>query len=60
LRLNFELNIEAYDAALVEQLMQYVDGKIAQSRMFTLQDAESRSLPVRYRDGLAWLCSPYM
>jgi cardiolipin synthase len=60
LRLNFELNIEAYDAALVEQLMLYVDGKIALSRMFTLQDAESRSLPVRYRDGLAWLCSPYL
>ncbi|MCI0506287.1 MAG: cardiolipin synthase [Gammaproteobacteria bacterium] len=60
LRLNFELNIEAYDAGLVEQLMQYVDRKIARSRLFTMQDVESRSLPVRYRDGLAWLCSPYL
>ncbi|WP_455206809.1 cardiolipin synthase [Kaarinaea lacus] len=60
LRLNFELNIETYDTDLVRQLMQHVDEKIAQSRPFTLRDVHSRSLPVKYRDALAWLCSPYL
>jgi cardiolipin synthase len=60
LRLNFELNIEAYDTVLVRQLMRYVDDKLAQSRPVTVQDVEQRSLPAKLRDGLAWLCSPYL
>jgi len=60
LRLNFELNIECYDLVLTRQLMAYVDDKLAQSRSLTMEDIEQRSLPVKLRDGLAWLFSPYL
>jgi len=60
LRLNFELNIECYDSELTGQLMAYVDKKLAQSRQFTMEDIERRSLPVKLRDSLAWLFSPYL
>ncbi|WP_455220579.1 cardiolipin synthase [Kaarinaea lacus] len=60
LRLNFELNIECYDYALVRRLMAYVDDKIVQSRQFTMEDIEKRSLPIKLRDSLAWLFSPYL
>jgi len=60
LRLNFELNVEAYNTKLVQKLTDYVESKIKLSQLYTLQDVENRSLAVKYRDAIAWLCSPYL
>lgn len=60
LRLNFELNVECYDRTLAAQLNRIVDDKIAASRALTLDDIGDRSLPVRLRDGLARLFTPYL
>jgi len=60
LRLNFELNVEAYNSELVQQLTNYIDDKIKSSQLYTMHDVENRSLIVKYRDAIAWLCSPYL
>jgi cardiolipin synthase A/B len=60
LRLNFELNVECYDADLARTLDRLVTEKRNHSREITLADVDSRSLPVRLRDGVARLFSPYL
>ncbi|MDW7710202.1 MAG: phospholipase D-like domain-containing protein [Deferrisomatales bacterium] len=60
LRLNFEFNVECYDRELTTTLTEHVQGKIRQSRPVSLADVEGRSLPVKLRDGVARLCSPYL
>ena len=60
LRLNFEFNVECYGIELAEQLEQLIDQKIEQSTPITLDRWNARSLPVRIRDGLARLASPYL
>jgi cardiolipin synthase len=60
LRLNFEFNLECYDAALVQSLDALLRRKLAQGRELTLADVDGRSLPVRLRDGLARLWSPFL
>jgi cardiolipin synthase len=60
LRLNFEFNLECYDERLAATLDELIAGKIAQSRRVTLEEVDSRRLPVRLRDGLARLMSPYL
>jgi cardiolipin synthase len=60
LRLNFELNVEAYDRNLVNRLMNYINGQIQISTLYTLDDDAARSLAVRVRDAAAWLFSPYL
>ena len=60
LRLNFELNIEAYNRELVAQLVNHVKEKQAKSQKFSKDDVTQRSLHVRLRDSLAWLFSPYL
>jgi cardiolipin synthase A/B len=60
LRLNFELNVECYDAELASAARRLVMNRIATSRELTLADVDGRSLPVRLRDGLARLLSPYL
>ena len=60
LRLNFELNIEAYNRELVAQLVSDVKEKQAKSQKFSKDDVTQRSLHVRLRDSLAWLFSPYL
>lgn len=60
LRLNFEFNVECYDSELAGRLEAMVTQTIAESREVTLDDVDSRSLPVRLRDGLARLFSPYL
>jgi cardiolipin synthase len=60
LRLNFELNIESYDTGLLRDLTRYIESKLANSEPVTIQEVENRSLPVKLRDSLAWLCSPYL
>ncbi|MBI2921513.1 MAG: PLDc N-terminal domain-containing protein [Planctomycetes bacterium] len=60
LRLNFEFNVEAFDPALAAALTRQVEGLVRQGRKVTLQEVDSRSIPIRLRDGVAKLFSPYL
>jgi len=60
LRLNFEFNVECYDADLNWKLSEFVREKVEHARRLTLADLNNRSLPVRVRDGLARLAIPYL
>lgn len=60
LRLNFEFNVECYDRELATSLTVLVRSKIQQSRRLSLADMSGRSLPIRLRDGVARLFSPYL
>ena len=59
-RLNFEFNIECYDTSLAQALEMIIQEKLARARQITLQDVDSRSLPVRLRDGVARLFTPFL
>lgn len=60
LRLNFEYNLECYDEGLAEQLERLAEKRIARSREVTLEELRQRPLPLRLRDGLARLGTPYL
>jgi cardiolipin synthase len=60
LRLNFELNVECYDSELVSRLAALVAEKRSASKELTLEDVNGRPLPVKLRDGVARLFSPYL
>ena len=60
LRLNFEFNVETYDRDLCARLGRHVAETVARSRRITLEEVDGRSLPIRLRDGIARLFSPYL
>lgn len=60
LRLNFEFNVESYNRDLADSLQQLMDEKIGNAIPVTLHDVDSRSLPIRLRDGIARLAMPYL
>jgi len=60
LRLNFEFNVECYDEAFAASLNELIDRKAQKAREVTLEEVDSRSFPIRMRDGLARLLSPYL
>jgi cardiolipin synthase len=60
LRLNFEFNVESYDRDLVSDLDRIVTRKIDDARALSRDELDARSLPVKLRDGTAWLFSPYL
>ncbi|HZL44030.1 MAG TPA: phospholipase D-like domain-containing protein, partial [Verrucomicrobiae bacterium] len=60
LRLNFEFNVESYDAQLAARLAALFDAKRSQARRIRLQDVDARSFPVRLRDGIARLLTPFL
>jgi cardiolipin synthase len=60
LRLNFEYSVECYSTELAAQLNAVFDAKIACARRVALAELERRSLPVKLRDGVAWLAQPYL
>jgi cardiolipin synthase len=60
LRLNFEYNLECYDRGLAARLDALIDARIASARPMDRTQLEARSLPVRLRDGLTRLLSPYL
>ncbi|WP_437227214.1 phospholipase D-like domain-containing protein [Planctomicrobium sp. SH661] len=60
LRLNFEFNVECYDADLNFQLSEFVEKNCENARRMTLADLAARSFPIRLRDGLARLAIPYL
>ncbi len=60
LRLNFEMVVEVYDREFASTINRHFDAVRKRSREVTLEEVDGRSLPVRVRDGLAWLLSPYL
>lgn len=60
LRLNFELTVEVFDEGFVASLAAHFSRLLAGSTAITLAEVDSRSFPVRIRDALAWLFSPYL
>ena len=60
LRLNFELDVETYCTTVAVALDDLVAAKIAEAREITLQEVDARALPIKIRDGLARLLSPYL
>jgi len=60
LRLNFEYNIECYDKKLATQMIQIFEIKRAKSRKMNLSEMDARKLPVRLRDGIVRLFTPYL
>jgi cardiolipin synthase len=60
LRLNFEYNVECYDTVLAESLDVLADERIARAHLVTISELNEIPLPVRLRNGLARLLSPYI
>jgi cardiolipin synthase len=60
MRLNFEFNVETYDRGLASRLDAQIADIIGRSRRRTLAEMDGRSLPIRLRDGVARLFSPYL
>jgi len=60
LRLNFELAVEVFDRGFVDILTDHIQRCRKQSTEVSLKDCDSRGLPARIRDALAWLFSPYL
>ncbi|MFM8635194.1 MAG: phospholipase D-like domain-containing protein [Planctomycetia bacterium] len=60
MRLNFEFNVETYDRDLAGLLDAHIEDVISRSSRKTLAEVDARSLPIRLRDGIARLFSPYL
>jgi cardiolipin synthase len=60
LRLNFEFNVETYDADLAASLTKIAESKIVNSTPVTLDSLQNRPIVYRLRDGYARLASPYL
>ena len=60
LRLNFELNVECYGREFAVEMEKVIAKKISTAREITLAEADARSVPVKLRDAIARLFSPYL
>jgi cardiolipin synthase len=60
LRLNFEFDVECYEAELAAQLHEWMLEKRQRARQLTLAQVDGRHLLVRLRDGVARLLTPYL
>jgi len=60
LRLNFELNVECYDAELTAAMARIVQARLQGAREMTLEQMNARPLPVKLRDGMARLFTPFL
>ncbi|MBE0575627.1 MAG: PLDc N-terminal domain-containing protein [Desulfuromonadales bacterium] len=60
LRLNFEFNLEVYDRQTTTALGRHFDAVHARCREISLEEMDSRPLPVKLRDAFAKLMSPYL
>ncbi len=58
--MNFEFNVEVYDRQLAQQIDSQIEEKRGTATEVTLADVDARWLPVRLRDGVARLFSPYL
>ena len=60
LRLNFELNLEAYGRNSAERMGKIIEQKLQGAREVTLAEADGRSYAAKLRDAVARLFSPYL
>ena len=60
LRLNFEGNLECYDVKFAAALDKLVAARIGAARPCSLADVNARFLPVKLRDGIARLFTPFL
>ncbi len=60
LRLNFELNVEAYGRAFASAMEVVVQNKLRGARQVTLAETDRRPLPARLRDAVARMFTPYL
>lgn len=60
LRLNFELQVEIFGSDFAGQMAEVIRSSAGRGRQVTLAEVDGRSLPVRLRDSLCWLFSPYL
>jgi cardiolipin synthase len=60
LRLNFEMNVEAYGRAFATEMEQIFAKKISNGREVTLAEMDARPLLIKLRDAIARLFSPYL
>lgn len=60
LRLNFEFDVECYEAGLASTLEGLARERIQRARPIRLDEVDGRALPTRLRDGVARLLMPYL
>jgi len=60
LRLNFELNVEAYGRELALAMKKIIEQKLVGAHEVTLAEVDSRSTPGKLRDAIARLFSPFL
>jgi cardiolipin synthase len=60
LRLNFEFNVELYDATLAAELEAWAESRFAQAHRVTLAEVDARPLWQKLRDGTTRLLAPYL
>ncbi len=60
LRLNFELNVEAYGREFANEMGRIITIKLHGAREVTLAEMDARSYPAKIRDAIARLFSPYL
>jgi cardiolipin synthase len=60
LRLNFELNVEAYGRAFAQEMEKVIARKMLGAHEVTLAEVDARRLPAKLRDAIARLFSPYL
>lgn len=60
LQLNFEFNVECYDLELGAAMDRLFEARRGASRPVTLEGVRARPFPVKIRDGVARLFSPYL
>ena len=60
LQLNFEFNVECYDPELGGRMERIFAERRDRARPITLADVHARPLPVKLRDAVARLLSPYL
>ncbi|HKL52997.1 MAG TPA: phospholipase D-like domain-containing protein [Wenzhouxiangellaceae bacterium] len=60
LRLNFELQLEIFSPEFAHSIARRAIEAAGRGRRVTLEEVDGRSLPVRLRDSMCWLFSPYL
>lgn len=60
LRLNFEFNLECYDAGFGAELDAHVARRLPDARLLSLDELDRRNVFLRLRDGAARLFQPYL
>jgi cardiolipin synthase len=60
LRLNFELNVEAYGRSFAEEMGKIIEHKLQGAHEVTLAEVDGRTYPAKLRDSMVRLFSPYL